>query len=1066
MGNLIKITDPLENITTNEYDKYSRLLSTTDANGNKTSYEYDLKGNCIQKTNADGLVVDMTYDAMNRLTTATAKTEYGDYTISYQYDALGRVSSYTDEEGNTFTTEYDHLGNVTAVKDAYGNVTTSTQYNSAGNTTKVTDALGVSNNYTYDVMGNLTKSVEYANTSAETVSTYSYDALGRLLKVVDAENGESSYTYDSVGNITSVTDPNGGTSTYTYDIMGRMTSSTNAIGSTSTYTYNSAGLLETAVDAKNQTTTYTYDALGRITSATDELGKIEYTYDANGNILTVTDENGTITREYDEMNRVTKYTDFRGNTVKYSYDTLGNLIALTYAGGEIVRYSYYPSGRLKTVTDWDGRVTSYEYNKNGLLTKLSRPDGSVETYEYDANSQLVKQTDMNGETVVNSFTYTYDTAGNISNIKSENVAQGTVNVTSAEMEYDSANRLIKYNGQEVKYDSNGNMTYGPLNGEMATFTYDCRNRLISAGNTSYEYDAENNRIAVITDSVRTDYVVENNSGDLSQTLSATTNGKTTLYVYGNGLLAQEDEENGYLTYHFNNIGSTTAITDEDGTIIHAYTYGTYGELLTGETDGILFLYNGKYGVITDSNGLYYMRARYYNPEIKRFINQDVIEGNITNSTSLNKYAYCQGNPVKLTDPFGLSPQTMWSMLGHALLDVLGFVPVIGAVADVINAIWYLAEGDYFSAVASFVSAIPGLGDIAGGIAKGVSGCAKLSKGIKYASRIMEAIGNLSLSAYQISGIATDLYDKHIVQGQDWDLESTLQAGTALIYAGTATVSAKGLGDDLANFDAVKHDIVTTQCFVAGTLVLTVDGNKPIEEIQAGDLVYSTNPETGESEYKEVLRTFRKEADVIIHIFVNGEEIETTPTHPFWVEDKWVSAKDLRAGDILTLADGSNTTITKVYGEKLDEAVIVYNFEVEDFHTYFITSSEILVHNANCNYYENVVNDSPDKYKVGSYKNIKGVKGLDAHHVAQKALMKKLVKNYNPNTAPAINVPKVGHTILGPNGIVSRRTKGITNVRQLLARDILELRRVYPDIPNSALRELIDMNKKMYPEMRK
>lgn len=81
-------------------------------------------------------------------------------------------------------------------------------------------------------------------------------------------------------------------------------------------------------------------------------------------------------------------------------------------------------------------------------------------------------------------------------------------------------------------------------------------------------------------------------------------------------------------------------------------------------------------------------------------------------------------------------------------------------------------------------------------------------------------------------------------------------------------------------------------------------------------------------------------------------------------------------------------------------------------------------------------------------------------------MKKLVKDYDFKTAPAINVPKVGHTISGPNGIVSRSTKGISSARQLLARDLFELKRVYTDIPNSAYRELIDLNKNMYPEMRK
>ena len=108
-----------------------------------------------------------------------------------------------------------------------------------------------------------------------------------------------------------------------------------------------------------------------------------------------------------------------------------------------------------------------------------------------------------------------------------------------------------------------------------------------------------------------------------------------------------------------------------------------------------------------------------------------------------------------------------------------------------------------------------------------------------------------------------------------------------------------------------------------------------------------------------------------------------------------------------------------------------------------------------------------KYQVGAYKDIKGVAGLDAHHAGQKAAMKKLVDGYDPKTAPAINVPRIGHTKRHPvRRIVSRSTKGITNARQLLARDIMELRRVYPDIPNSKLQELIEMNKKLYPEMRK
>lgn len=91
-------------------------------------------------------------------------------------------------------------------------------------------------------------------------------------------------------------------------------------------------------------------------------------------------------------------------------------------------------------------------------------------------------------------------------------------------------------------------------------------------------------------------------------------------------------------------------------------------------------------------------------------------------------------------------------------------------------------------------------------------------------------------------------------------------------------------------------------------------------------------------------------------------------------------------------------------------------------------------------------------------------GLDAHHVGQSAIMKKLVAGYDHNKAPTILVPEVGHRFLGPNGIVSRSTKGFTSAREVLARDIFELRRVYSlqVIPNSALQELIQANKTMYP----
>ena len=283
-------------------------------------------------------------------------------------------------------------------------------------------------------------------------------------------------------------------------------------------------------------------------------------------------------------------------------------------------------------------------------------------------------------------------------------------------------------------------------------------------------------------------------------------------------------------------------------------------------------------------------------------------------------------------------------------------------ADVVNGIWYCAEGKYFEAAGSFVSAIPGAGDAIGLAAKGITGCTKASKAIKYATRLAGKAGNCALSAYSTSKQIWGMWDKYVFKGESWSNESwgeLLGVTTSSVFTAN---SAKGIVADLRNYSYVKHDILTSQCFVEGTLIVTDEGDKPIEEIKAGDFVYSTNPETGESEYKEVLRTFRKESDVLIHIFVNGEEIETTPVHPFWVVDQWVSAKDLEAGDILTLADGTTAPVTDTYGEQLDEPVIVYNFEVSDFHTYYVTDTGVLVHNMSV---DKLGNGSCGRTKVSS-----------------------------------------------------------------------------------------------------
>lgn len=94
-----------------------------------------------------------------------------------------------------------------------------------------------------------------------------------------------------------------------------------------------------------------------------------------------------------------------------------------------------------------------------------------------------------------------------------------------------------------------------------------------------------------------------------------------------------------------------------------------------------------------------------------------------------------------------------------------------------------------------------------------------------------------------------------------------------------------------------------------------------------------------------MQTFENESNELVHVFVNGEEIITTPSHPFYVPKLgWTSAIKLRAGDILVLSNGEYVVVEAVQHEILESPVKVYNFEVEDFHTYFVGESSVLVHN--------------------------------------------------------------------------------------------------------------------------
>ena len=451
--------------------------------------------------------------------------------------------------------------------------------------------------------------------------------------------------------------------------------------------------------------------------------------------------------------------------------------------------------------------------------------------------------------------------------------------------------------------------------------------------------------------------------------------------------------------------------------------------------------------MTDDNSLYYMRQRYYNPQIKRFINQDILTGSIGNSASLNRYSYVEGNPVSYTDPFGLSPFGYLSEPLHKTLDWFGMIPVIGTGFDLINATIYLMEGKPAYALFAAFSSI-GIGD---GVKFVIKNGKKALAGLTITGLFCQTDAGATLKM-EISGLTQEYITYH---GYDQMSKTELAIALTLeLFMGAksglddldiqtkkvdvddfvpdnATNKAHKIdGDDLVpdNTSAVinrtdlDEAVAQTQgyggCFVEGTEIKTIDGDKNIEDIHAGDKVYSKDTETGEEGYKEVVRVFKKKTYELVYLNIGEEEIITTPNHPFYVVGEgFIEAGNLKIGDEVETTDGKALEIEAITIEYLDTPIQIYNFEVADWHTYYVSEEEVLVHNNNSCMRSDGDNYKPSNkpYKTNKLANEQAKKHgyKDAHDLKEdyvgKANVSKFDMKYDTETGEIYLESKDGRT---------------------------------------------------------
>ena len=273
--------------------------------------------------------------------------------------------------------------------------------------------------------------------------------------------------------------------------------------------------------------------------------------------------------------------------------------------------------------------------------------------------------------------------------------------------------------------------------------------------------------------------------------------------------------------------------------------------------------------------------------------------------------------------------------------------VIGGVAGGLSS---LATGGSFWAgfeEGAFSGALTGaiFGGIggAGSLLGNVSNSCKLFSVMKWTSRITGVLSG-GMGLFDTAAMVVGLFDP-----QNAFVQFNQKLHSSKLYNGFQfTVSALAVFSG-STYNSMKKHQETLTCFVAGTMILTASGLVAIENIKAGDKVISTDPETFETAEKTVLETYIREDSKLIHLMINGEEIITTETHPFYVKNRgFVNAGELAIGDEL-LDSNCNVLLVENHSVELtDEPVTVYNFQVEDFHTYHVGKCRLLVHNANCN----------------------------------------------------------------------------------------------------------------------
>jgi RHS repeat-associated protein len=647
-GNLEGVTDPEGRTVTAEYRDDRRLRNVTTAPGSNrqmhTRYRYDAAGRLNHvDASMDGSVSPTSWATTTVSYTPTGRVQAiedpdGD-TQSFSYDALGRVRRTWDGEQRSSLTVYWPDGLIWNLFEAYGSdeqtKVAQQYYNALGERRLLRPANGLGSN----------PGVGAASGDFDT--RWTFDAFGRVDGVSFPSPADAiaqpteSYSYDDNGNMTSRTTRAGDVLSMLYDDSGRLEQKTTPEGTTVT-TYNLAGQPDTITRP---------DPHGA------GVWQLEYEYDFAGRVKseTTTTPEGII------------------RTVSYEYDGAGNRTRITWPDGFYVDYVYDDANRLFRVIPQGSSYAfaQYDYDELGRLWRYvtRNSQGSIRARMiagYEADNDLTFQRYIFGNAPNVRFDYDHDASGYLVSREASlpawrwSPATTTEDYEAANYEVNGLDQYTAVAGVSYSYDLNGNLTSDGLR----TFTYTAENQLLTAttlsgGTAQYSYGPVARRVRKSVDGVGTDFL---HAGNMEIAEYDTATGELLRrYVPGLGVdqrvvaiecgVSSVCEPGGagvetryYLT---DQQGNVLAVTNEDGSIHQQFFYTPFGVELVGDASGNPFRYTGRR--FDPETGLYYYRARYYDPDLGRFLQVDPVGY----ADQWNLYAYVGNNPVNTTDPTGM-----------------------------------------------------------------------------------------------------------------------------------------------------------------------------------------------------------------------------------------------------------------------------------------------------------------------------------------------------------------------------------------------------------------------------